>query len=273
MDNTFLQIIKLDQNPSCSTLPLKLFRGNPKLVEISIKRNNLHTLEAAQLPLDHIHKLSVADNPLVCNCSLQWLWRLARSQAEADGDANGFKHLKHSKELNHSSDIIKNQSPPMSVPKTNQNHATDHNLLVLDINEIMCNQWEDEQKFKRHLLKDMSASDIKCPASVVTIVCAIISVLIVLATGISVLYYVCRIRNRKSAMTERKNVNERIVPNQVDKTEFERYLAQEMENEYRALRQWEVSLKEQTDEPDHYEECNNFRYDTRRPQNPHVVYV
>lgn len=120
----------------------------------------------------------------------------------------------------------------------------------------------------------MAADDIKCPAHIVTIVSAVLSVLLIVMTGGSVLYYVRRVKHRKNAMTERKNVNERIVPQQVDKLELERYLAaQEMENEYRALRQWELTMKDQIEEPDHYEKFDEFRYDTRRTQKPHVVYV
>lgn len=74
-------------------------------------------------------------------------------------------------------------------------------------------------------------------------------------------------------MSERKNVNEPIVPQQVDKLELERYLAaQAVENEYRALHQWEM-MKEQIEEPDHYEKFDELRFETRRSQKPHVVYV
>lgn len=107
-----------------------------------------------------------------------------------------------------------------------------------------------------------------------TIVSAVLSVLLIVVTGLSVLFYMRRMKNRRNAMAERKNVNERIVPQQVDKLELERYLAaQAVENEYRALRQWELTMKEQIEEPDHYEKFDDFRFDTRRSQKPHVVYV
>lgn len=260
---------------------MKLFRGNPNLIEISIRGNNLQQLEAAQLPLDRLHRLNIARNPFVCNCSLLWLWRLTHdqlySQHPNDGESNNneestdmtFKPLSTlSKKF-----PDQNQNLDPRLINSNQIDTMNNNVLILDVDEMGCNQWESSKKFTRHLLKELSASDMKCPAPVATIVCAIISVLLVLVTAISIFYYI-RLRNRRSAMSERKNVNERIVPQKVDKSELERYLAaQEMENEYRALRRWEVTPKEQVEEPDHYEECNNIHYDMRRTQKPHVVYV
>lgn len=279
MDNTFLQIITLDENPSFTELPLKLFHGNPHLVEISIRGNDLRTLDAAHFPLDRLHRLYLANNPLVCNCSLLWLWRLTTGQVN-ENDQHGDSTIDDNKQM--ASDG--KPSTPTPLASSNAFGATPTNpklnhqpnkVLILDVDEITCNLWEDAQKLHRYMMKDMSAGDIKCPANVVTIVSAILSVLLVVATGLSILLYVRRAKARKTnAMSERKNVNERIVPQQVDKLELERYLAaQEMENEYRALRQWELTTKEQIEEPDHYEKFDDFRFDTRRAQKPHVVYV
>lgn len=280
VDNTFLQTITLDENPSFSDLPSKLFHGNPNLVEISMRGNALRTLDAAQFPLDRLQRLHLAENPLVCNCSLLWLWRLTTGQvgdatapsadsskmATAAATVNGFDGGHQT--TNH-----------VDRPKTNaisaqqQPHTVASNTLTLDVDEIECDLWTDNER-TRHLIKNMAADEIKCPAHIVTIVSAVLSVLLIVITGGSVLYYMRRVKNRKNAMSERKNVNERIVPQQVDKLELERYLAaQEMENEYRALRQWELTMKDQIEEPDHYEKFDEFRYDTRRTQKPHVVYV
>lgn len=233
-------------------LPLKLFHGNPNLMEISIRGNHLRTLDAAHFPLDRLHRLRLANNPLVCNCSLLWLWRLATG---------------------HSADTRSSSSDTSDGQATNAN-ATPH-TLILDIDEIACDLWEDSMKVSRLYMKNISAGDIKCPAHIVTIVSAVLSMVLIVMTGATVLIYMRRMRHRKNAMAERKNVNERIVPQQVDKLELERYLAaQEMENEYRALRQWELSMKEHiVEEPDHYEKFDEFQFDTRRSQKPHVVYV
>lgn len=149
------------------------------------------------------------------------------------------------------------------------------NPLILDKDLIGCDVWEEDVIVQRHILKQMSESEIKCPAHIITIISAVLSVFLVVATGASVLFYMRMVRKKKRlSMTERKNVNERIVPQQVDKLELERYLAaQELQNEYRALRPWELPVKELIEEPDHYERFDDFRYDNRRPNKPHVVYV
>lgn len=251
-------------------------------MEISVRGNNLRTLDAAQFPLDRLHRLRLAGNPLVCNCSLLWLWRLTTGQINGNDDpsSNGVNHGTHQTSGHN---VVRSNANTLSTQQPHGNNAaaaaattttTTSNILMLDVDEIACDLWEDSERHTRHLIKNMAADDIKCPAHIVTIVSAILSVLLIVATGGSVLYYVRRVKNRKNAMTERKNVNERIVPQQVDKLELERYLAaQEMENEYRALRQWELTMKEQIEEPDHYEKFDEFRYDTRRTQKPHVVYV
>lgn len=244
-----------------SDLPQKLFHGNPNLIEISIRGNDLHTLDAAQFPLDRLHRLRLANNPLVCNCSLLWLWRLTTGQSNDNTDDNIDVAVASSTSAISSNG---NGSPYNSTPNT----------LVLDADEITCDLWEDSKRVSRHIVKSLAASDIKCPAHIVTIVSAVLSILLIVMTGTSVIIYVRRIKRRKKLMAERKNVNERIVPQQVDKLQLERYLAaQEMENEYRALRQWELTMKEHIEEPDHYEKFDDFRFDTRRSQKPHVVYV
>lgn len=271
VDNTCLQIITLDDNLKFSDLPLKLFQFNPDLFEISMRRNNLHTLDAVHFPLDRLHRLSLAGNPLVCNCSLLWLWRLTNGQMEQNNDEvknnrSGSRiaavSAANNKNDNNSNDVMKIA-------------ASLSNDLVLDVDGIVCDFIDSEDSRRNTLyMKNMSASDIKCPAHIVTIVSAVLSVLVIILTATSVLCYMRRMKNRRNAMSERKNVNERIVPQQVDKLELERYLAaQAVENEYRALRQWELTMKEQIEEPDHYEKFDELRCETRRSQKPHVVYV
>lgn len=253
MDNTFLQTISLDNNPSFADVPAKLFHGNPNLVEISMRENDLRTLDAAQFPLDRLQRLYLAGNPLECNCSLLWLWRLT----------NGLQYHTLDTTSSDSSGAGEKSSSSLTNP------------LVLDKDQIGCDIWEEDVIVQRHILKQMSESEIKCPAHIITIISAVLSVFLVVATGASVLFYMRLVRKKKRlSMTERKNVNERIVPQQVDKLELERYLAaQELQNEYRALRPWELPVKELIEEPDHYERFDDFRYDNRRPNKPHVVYV
>lgn len=265
MDNTFLQAISLDNNPSFSNVPAKLFHGNPNLIEISMRENDLRTLDAAQFPLDRLQRLYLADNPLECNCSLLWLWRLTTGQQF---------HIKQN--------IATGSNGGGGGGDDNNNDSNDKhtnnlkNLLELDKDRIGCDVWHEQTKYQRRILREMSESEIKCPAHIVTIISAVLSILLIVVTVASVLFYMRVMRKKKKkSLSERKNVNERIVPQQVDKLELERYLAaQELSNEYRALRPWELPVKQlMIEEPDHYEKFDDFRYDNRRPNKPHVVYV
>lgn len=228
-------------------------------------RNNLNSLDAAHFPLDRLHRLSLAGNPFVCNCSLLWLWRLTNGQIDQNIDGM---------ESNSSGSRRTSAVSTTNYHKLVNGSSNLSSSLILDVDDIVCDVIDSEDSLRnRHRMKNMSASDIKCPANIVTIVSGVISIMIIILTGSSVLCYMRRMKSRRNAMSERKNVNEPIVPQQVDKLELERYLAaQAVENEYRALHQWEM-MKEQIEEPDHYEKFDELRFETRRSQKPHVVYV
>lgn len=207
-----------------------------------MRGNNLVKIDAAQFPLDRLQRLRLADNPLECNCSILWLWRLASGQ-------------------NHDSD--------------DEHSKNTSNVLALDKQDIGCDLIEDKNIRSRRTLKNMSEGDINCPGNLITIISLVFSILLVVTTLTSVYVYIKFQKRRKKIVHERKNVNERIVPQQVDKLELERYLAaQAIANEYRALRPWEIPVVKQPcdSEPDHYEK---FEYFDRRTLNtkPHVVYV
>lgn len=223
-------------------------------------------MEAAHFPLDKLQRLKelkLGGNPFICNCSLLWLWSLTNGQIDSFGNIDGY---------NKSSIRIGSLSNTNLRKKIN--NSSNISPLILDVDDIVCDVLDSEESRgnTRHM-KNMSASDVKCPTSIVTIVGTLLSILIIILVSSSVLCYMHRIKIRKNAMSERKNVNERIVPQKVDKLELERYLAaQAVENEYRALHQWDM-MKEQIEEPDHYEKFDELRFDTRRSQKPHVVYV
>ncbi|XP_055693806.1 vasorin-like [Lutzomyia longipalpis] len=245
VDNTHLQLITLDANPAFCDLPPRLFHGNPNLVDISMRSNGLMTLDAIQFPLDRLRRLHLAENPLECNCSLLWLWRLVHEEEATDVGAEA---------------------------------AATGETLTFDRDAITCDVLEDNVRTRRRLI-DMSEGEIQCPARLVTIVCAILTVLLVTMAGVSVVLYVQFARRRKRMIEERKNVNERIVPQQIDKMELERYLqAQALTSEYRTLRPWEIPIKEaDREEPDHYEKFDYFDHRRMPPPKaapaPHVVYV
>uniref|UniRef100_A0A336MVZ7 CSON004955 protein n=1 Tax=Culicoides sonorensis TaxID=179676 RepID=A0A336MVZ7_CULSO len=249
IDNTNLRKLELENNIQFSELPLRLFHGNPNLVDISIRGNKLHTLDAIQFPLDNLQRLMLANNPLECNCSLLWLWRLV-----TENDVSSDK----------------------SVTSTTTHHEM--NNLIIDRDEIACFITDDSQKIKKPLRK-MYENEINCPAHLITIISAILTLLLVAIVVISMLYYMKVTKQRKHIVEEAKNVcSERIVPQKIDRVELERYLAQQtIANDYHALRPWEVPIKDavkfnEINEPDHYE---HFEYYDRKGtlHKPHVVYV
>jgi leucine-rich repeat and immunoglobulin-like domain-containing nogo receptor-interacting protein len=281
VDNTFLKIITLDDNPSYTVLPMRLFHGNPNLIDISIRRNSLTTLDAAQFPLDRLQRLRLADNPFVCNCSLLWLWRLTT------GHINDASLVD---ETETTMDSGQATSAAVVTNKLNNNNNNTTTILLLDKEEIGCDLYDNDRKIRK-LLITMSESDIKCPAHMIRIISAILCGLLVFMTIASILYYIKSSKRKKKIVEERKNVNERIVPQKVDKLELERYLAaqQQIANEYHTLRSdmrppWEmVPIKDdhhfkyvndyRNDEDDHYEHFDYLDTNKRTLSKPHVVYV
>lgn len=259
VDNTNLHKIELDDNVQFSELPLRLFHGNPNLVDISMRGNNLKTLDAIQFPLDRLQRLMLANNPLECNCSLLWLWRLT----------TGYEYE------NRDVDDDDDEATVAALGGSN----TSSNNLILDKDEITCFVRDDTHPVQKHLNK-MSEGDIKCPAHLITIISAILTILLVATAIITMLYYWRAVQRRKRILEERKNVNERIVPQKIDRVELERYLAAQqaaITNDYHALRPWEVPIKDavkynEINEPEHYEHFEYYDH-KRTLHKPHVVYV
>ncbi|XP_037952461.1 leucine-rich repeat and immunoglobulin-like domain-containing nogo receptor-interacting protein 2 [Teleopsis dalmanni] len=367
VDNTHLQSLHLTSNQLLSDLPMRLFQGNPNIVEIFMQGNNLQTLYAAQFPVDQLEKLHLGDNPLQCNCSLLWLWRLVTGKF--DGDQN--PHITHDSGgaavaalgvAKEGIEAIGSTAAYVAQHKPNKIHAQTEETIAhssntgtfpkLDAERISCDVWQDNVRTRRHLAA-MSESEITCPAHIVTIVCAVLTCLLVILTVASIVFYLRFVKRRRKLLHDRNirssksivNVHDRILQHQplsgnssaglvggmtyphhtlqpqathhamhplhhheyhqtlpqVDKLELERYLAaQTIANEYRALKPWELPVKDvgYTDEPEHlYEKFDHYEYpDTQSmtkskqasltsanggimsgtggtPAKPHVVYV
>ncbi|XP_062559655.1 leucine-rich repeat neuronal protein 2-like [Armigeres subalbatus] len=249
VDNTYLQILSLDDNPSFSDLPVRLFYGNPNLIDISVRRNALVSLDAVQFPLDRLQRLKLAGNPLVCNCSIRWLWRLVTGTVDED-DSDGVGVV------GRSGDSLVNITT----------------VLMIDKDEIGCDQNEDGLVTRR-ILRNMSEGDINCPAHLITVISVVASILLVLLVALVIVYYRRKFRQRKKILQERKNIHERIVPQKVDKLELERYLAQQvLANDYRELRPCDTSNRYDTksstqplqtpdpEESDHYENIDYLQH-------------
>jgi leucine-rich repeat and immunoglobulin-like domain-containing nogo receptor-interacting protein len=128
----------MNDNEQFSELPVNLFHGNLNLIDLSIKYNKLYKLDAVQVPLDQLRKLSVAGNPFVCNCSLIWLWQLIKSSSLTTVDGEQQQSEMDANEL--------------------MGNSNGSNLLVVDKENIVCNV-----KVIRKQLTAMSEADIKCP--------------------------------------------------------------------------------------------------------------
>lgn len=109
-----------------------------------MKNNKIYKLDAVQLPLDQLKKLSLADNPFVCNCSLIWLWQLIKSSSVTTSMAEG-------------------------ASGGEMNSGNNSNLLIIDGAKIGCDivikTDDSDVRAIRKRLTEMSEADIKCPVS------------------------------------------------------------------------------------------------------------
>jgi hypothetical protein len=211
-----LQILWMDDNEQLSDLPMNLFHGNLNLIELSIKNNKLYQLDSNQLPLEQLRKLSLADNPFACNCSMIWLWQLIKSSSVVTpNEFNNSESSERDERINNAS-----------------------NLLVLDKENIRCeiaiknddgNMGSIEKR-----LGDMSEADIKCPTHIVTIISVILTVIFIAIVCVSIIIVIkcsraaqLKRRQQKYLNSERQNIGELIIPQKIDKYELERYLAEQ----------------------------------------------
>uniref|UniRef100_A0A1I8PTR5 LRRCT domain-containing protein n=3 Tax=Stomoxys calcitrans TaxID=35570 RepID=A0A1I8PTR5_STOCA len=243
VDNTHLQILHLNNNPLLGELPMRLFQGNPNIVEVYMQANSLQTLYAAQFPIDQLEKLYLGDNPLQCNCTLFWLWRLVTGNFE-----NGLQNhdLKPGNMMSHDSGSVAALGSDLSAEgdddnlvrvaayvaerkkdvtakfqNTNPSVASTSGFLKLDAERIGCEIWHDSKRNRKHLAA-MTESEITCPAHVVTIVCAVLTCLLVVMTGASIIFYMRFVKRRRKLMHDRSlrtgksivNVHDRILPHQ-----------------------------------------------------------
>ncbi|XP_065369320.1 uncharacterized protein Fili isoform X1 [Calliphora vicina] len=243
VDNTHLQILYLNNNPLLSDIPMRMFQGNPNIVEVYMQANSLQTLYAAQFPIDQLEKLYLGDNPLQCNCTLFWLWRLVTGNFDNGQQGNELKPdnmmMSHDAgsvaalgaDLNSETDnnlvrvaayVAERKKDVSSKFKyTNPAAAMNSGYLKLDSERIGCEIWHDSKRTRKHLAA-MTEGEITCPAHVVTIVCAVLTCLLVVMTGASIVFYMRFVKRRRKLMHDRSlrsgksivNVHDRILPHQ-----------------------------------------------------------
>lgn len=179
VDNINLERVWLDDNIALENLPTRLFHGNPHVVQVSITNNQLTTLEAAHFPLDQLKYLRLGGNPLECNCSLLWLWRLAQEQ-------NKLKNANH----------------------------TDSGLTI-DSDSIRC---AGPEPLHNLLLEQATESQIGCSMSLITTISAIASVCLLLGTASALLYFspfgrkLRSQRHRRDGRSEKPELPNEIAP-------------------------------------------------------------
>ncbi|XP_030375603.1 leucine-rich repeat and immunoglobulin-like domain-containing nogo receptor-interacting protein 4 [Scaptodrosophila lebanonensis] len=245
VDNTHLQTLQLNYNPQLSDIPMRLFQGNPNILEVYMQSNSLRTLYSAQFPVDQLQKLYLGDNPLQCNCSLLWLWRLvtgnfegaepplqhspgaavaalAKEEDSTTSANDGVAALAAYIAEQHIANALHTTEPSAYDQSLEAAAAASSNYLRLDRQQIGCDVWRDNVRKRRQLLS-MSESEITCPAHIVTVVCAVITCLLVIMIAISVLYYLRFVKRRRKLLHERGplrtsksiiNVHDRILQHQ-----------------------------------------------------------
>lgn len=75
-DNVNLKTLVINQNKVLRHIEDGAFDNLPNIKHVSLRSNAFETFQLNLLPWNELYSLDVRDNPLVCNCSLLWLWRL-----------------------------------------------------------------------------------------------------------------------------------------------------------------------------------------------------
>lgn len=261
VDNINLETVSLNDNIALAKLPTRLFHGNPRLTRISIRNNMLSTLEASHFPLDQLTSLQIGDNPLYCNCSLMWLWKLVTEQ-------------KNSVYFQHRSSTLRNETELESNTESNTQIE-----MVLDVDDIRC---ADPEKLADMLLVDAFESDIQCAPNWLAVATGSTTAVCILAVIFLALVYSGALR-RCSSRSRDKNYIRREQPSRTDnpqasttsdrqhgRDKYEHIMGPPLLSEYQTLPTWETFAGNK--DSDFYQ----FGYHTNIPHHqprPHVVYV
>ncbi|XP_015908342.1 carboxypeptidase N subunit 2 [Parasteatoda tepidariorum] len=87
-ENTNLKTIIITHNKELKHLEDGTFDNLPNIQYVSFRGNSFESIPNNLLSWDELQVLDVRDNPLVCNCSLFWLWKLlvTKNFSASDGD-------------------------------------------------------------------------------------------------------------------------------------------------------------------------------------------
>lgn len=79
-DNHQLERLIISHNKILSNVEPGTFRGLDNLRFLSLRGNQFTTFHEDMLPWDKLDVFDVRDNPLICNCTLLWLWDLLKRE-------------------------------------------------------------------------------------------------------------------------------------------------------------------------------------------------
>lgn len=207
VDNINMEKVWLDDNIAISNIPTRMFHGNPRVTHISIKNNQLVTLEASHFPLDQLVRLELSGNPFRCNCSLLWLWRLQEEQ--------------RSRVVN----------------------STDFGELTVDVENLRC---AGPEPLGEVPFQDVSESQLGCSISWIAAASIVAFLCFILTTVFSVIYYSSAKRRLKEReMTPRESARcsngGSFSLSYGDPAPDKYIIGSGLVHEYRALPQWTYS--------------------------------
>ncbi|KAK5639367.1 hypothetical protein RI129_011859 [Pyrocoelia pectoralis] len=234
VDNIYLEKVWLDDNIGLHTLPTRLFYGNPRVTHISIRNNQLVTLEVSHFPLDQLKSLQLGGNPFQCNCSLLWLWRLQQEQAS----------------------------------KKQYSNDTTGNDLIIDTEYIRC---AGPEPLVNVLLADASESQVDCSLGWIAAVSAALFACLLLATASTLLYLgPMRRRLNKRELPQRETAqcpDGTTLTLTYDDPRVDKYIiGPPLIHEYRTLPPWDSFAK--NNDMEIYRQ-----FDANVKTRPHIVYV
>lgn len=254
VDNINLEKINLDYNYKTKTIPTRLFHGNPKLRYISIRYNAIKFLVATHFPLDQLEELRVGGNPLDCNCSMGWLWKILReNELENAGNASYIR-----KSIDGS---------PLLLKRTNE--------LKLDVNDVIC---ETPEELYNKKLVSASQRQMDCSMSWLAIISVVLTILFILGIVIGVFFFIPKKKTNNRMDKELPKIIQtsynapplppprKSLPSH-DSNNVERYIMPPILLHNRSMPMWDPYSQHCNGNGNIYEQLNDHR------DRPHIVYV
>lgn len=256
VDNINLEKVSLDYNYNIKSLPTRLFHGNPKLRYVSVRYNSIKFLVASHFPLDQLAELRVGGNPLDCNCSMGWLWKILH---ESDQQSR----------INISS--VQEEVPNLPMPIV----AKRINDLKLDVDDVTC-QTPEELHDKK--LFGASQRQMDCSMSWLAIVSVSLTVVFILGIIAGVFFFMPKKKPKKDIEKELPKIIKtsynapplppprKSLPNH-DLHHIDRYIMPPIMLQNRSLPIWDPYEQQCNGGGNVYEQLNDHR------DRPHIVYV